>query len=171
MKNFLLILGLIAVLVAVYGCGGSKPKPVTEEPVIVVDTTPPPPPPPPVEPPPPPPPVIKATDFMTVYFDFDKYTIRGDQRSALDNNVQVMKKFPDAVIKIEGHCDERGTVEYNLALGDKRANAVKEYLVAAGINAGRIETISYGKERPVNPGHDEAAWAKNRRAEFRVISK
>lgn len=171
MKKILLILGLIAVMIAVYGCGGNPPPPPPEEPAIVVDTTPPPPPPPPAEPPPPPPEVIKATDFMTVYFDFDKYNIRGDQRAALDNNAQVLKKFPDAVIKVEGHCDERGTVEYNLALGDKRANAVKEYLVTFGIQADRIETISYGKERPVDPGHNEEAWAKNRRAEFRVISK
>lgn len=170
MKKILLILGLIAVMIAVYGCGGNPPPPPPEEPAIVVDTTPPPPP-PPAEPPPPPPEVIKATDFMTVYFDFDKYNIRGDQRAALDNNAQVLKKFPDAVIKVEGHCDERGTVEYNLALGDKRANAVKEYLVTFGIQADRIETISYGKERPVDPGHNEEAWAKNRRAEFRVISK
>lgn len=171
MKKFLLIIGLIAVLVAVYGCGGNPPPVQDEEPAIVVDTTPPPPPPPPEIKPEPKPEVIKEADLMTVYFDFDKYNIRGDQRGALDNNVQVLKKFPNTVIKIEGHCDERGTVEYNLALGDKRANAVKEYLVTAGINADRIETISYGKERPVDPGHTEAAWAKNRRAEFRVISK
>ena len=75
------------------------------------------------------------------------------------------------IIKIEGHCDERGTVEYNLGLGDRRAMSVKNYLIDLGISADRIETISYGKERPVDPGHNEDAWAKNRRAEFRVIKR
>ncbi len=170
MKKLLLILGLIAMVMMLTGCPG-KPKPADEDIPIVVE--PPPPPPPPVEPPPPPPPppVINEGNFVTVYFDFDEYNIRGDQKSALDNNVTVMNEFADAVIKIEGHCDERGTVEYNLALGDKRANSVKEYLVNLGIGADRIEIISYGKERPANTGHDEGAWAKNRRAEFRVITK
>jgi peptidoglycan-associated lipoprotein len=77
-----------------------------------------------------------------------------------------MKAYPEAAVVIEGHCDERGTVEYNLALGDKRAKAAKDYLVSLGVEAGQIFTISYGKERPVDSGHNEDAWAKNRRAEF-----
>lgn len=108
---------------------------------------------------------------MTVYFDFDKYNIRGDQKANLDANAAVMRKNNTLVVKIEGHCDERGTVEYNLALGDKRANSIKDYLVNLGIAANRIEIISYGKERPVDPGHNETAWAKNRRGDFRIIKK
>ena len=170
MKKILLIIGLIVLVVSLFGCGKKPPPPIEEPVVTVVDTTPPPPP-PPVDTTPPPPPTIKEGDFVTVYFDFDKYNIRGDQKVALDNNARVMKEFPTAIIKIEGHCDERGTVEYNLALGDKRANAAKEYLVNLGIKENRIETISYGKERPADPAHNEAAWAKNRRADFRVIKK
>jgi len=170
MKKVLLVTGLILVMILAYGCGKKPPPPVEEEPVDVVDTTPEPPPPPP-PPPPPEEPEVKETDFHTVYFDFDKYNIRGDQKANLDKNAKLLKENSDMVIKIEGHCDERGTVEYNLALGDKRANSVKDYLVDLGISANRIETISYGKERPVDPGHNEAAWAKNRRAEFRIIKK
>jgi peptidoglycan-associated lipoprotein len=79
-----------------------------------------------------------------------------------------MKRVTDKMITIEGHCDERGTKAYNLALGEKRANAAKDYLVAMGVNASRISTVSYGKERPFDSGHSEAAWAKNRRAHFVV---
>jgi peptidoglycan-associated lipoprotein len=168
MKKVLLIIGLISVLILTYGCGKKPPPPVEEAPVPVVDTTPTPPPPPP-PPPPPEKPAIKEADLFTVYFDFDKYNIRGDQKANLDKNAKILKENPDLVIKIEGHCDERGTVEYNLALGDKRSVSVKEYLIDLGIAARRIQTISYGKERPVDPGHTETAWAKNRRAEFRII--
>lgn len=171
MKKVLLILGLIAIVVFVYGCGKKAPPPRPEEPVVEVDTTTPPPPPPEEPPAPPPQPEIMETDFFTVYFDFDKYNIRGDQKASLDKNATILRENPDLFIKLEGHCDERGTVEYNLALGDKRAVSVKDYLVNLGINANRIEVISYGKERPVDPGHNEAAWAKNRRAEFRIIKK
>jgi peptidoglycan-associated lipoprotein len=170
MKKVLLLIGLILILVFAYGCG-KKPPPPVEEPVQVVEPTPEPPKPPPPQPPPAPAPEVKEADFRTVYFDFDKYNIRSDQKANLDKNAEILRKNPDLVIKIEGHCDERGTVEYNLALGDKRANSVKDYLVNLGIPANRIEVISYGKERPVDPGHNEAAWAKNRRAEFRIIKK
>ncbi|MEE9443428.1 MAG: peptidoglycan-associated lipoprotein Pal [candidate division Zixibacteria bacterium] len=165
MKKLLLICGLLIIMLAVYGCGSKPPPPPEEPPVAVVDTTPPPP------PPPPPPPEIKESDFVVIYFDFDKYNIRGDQKANLDNNAEVMNEFADAVVKIEGHCDERGTVEYNLALGDKRGNSVREYLVGLGISADRIEIVSYGKERPAITGSNEEAWAKNRRAEFRIILK
>jgi peptidoglycan-associated lipoprotein len=82
-----------------------------------------------------------------------------------------LKANPTAKVQIEGHCDEKGTVEYNMALGDRRANAVKTYLIKSGIEKGRIDTISYGKERPADSGHDEAAWSKNRRAVFILLSK
>ena len=101
-----------------------------------------------------------------MFFDFDAYTLRDDSRSALDANAKLLRDNPSAHIVIEGHCDERGTVEYNQALGERRAQAARDYLVQAGIAEARIQTISYGKERPFDVGHDEAAWAKNRRAHF-----
>jgi peptidoglycan-associated lipoprotein len=100
------------------------------------------------------------------FFDFDEASLRADAKSALENNAKWMEKNRGTAVIIEGHCDERGSVEYNLALGDRRARAAKEYLVSYGIPAGRLTTISYGKERPFDPGHDENAWAQNRRAHF-----
>lgn len=169
MKRFLLIIGLIAVMVMAYGCG-KKPPPPVEQPKAV-DTTPAPPPPAPPPPPPAPPaaPEVKASDFKIVYFDFDKSNVRADQQAALDQNAQILKNNPNVNIQVEGNCDERGTVEYNLALGDRRAQAVKKYLIDLGISADRIKTISYGKERPAVLGTGEEVWAKNRRAEFRIM--
>ncbi len=169
---FLMMVGLLAVAIIGASCG-KPPKTVPEAEVTTpppapVDTT------PAVkeEPPPPPPaPKLKESQFKVVYFDFDKYNLRPDARAALDHNYELLKQFPSAVIKIEGHCDERGTVEYNLSLGEKRAKAAQDYLIGLGIDPNRISIISYGKERPVDPGHNEEAWAKNRRAEFRVISQ
>ncbi|MFH2056909.1 MAG: peptidoglycan-associated lipoprotein Pal, partial [bacterium] len=97
----------------------------------------------------------------------DKYNLRSDAKRDLQHNVEVMQHHADWNIMIEGHCDERGTVEYNLALGEKRARSARDYLTSMGIDGNRIQIISYGKERPVDLGHDEAAWAKNRRAEFK----
>ncbi len=105
-------------------------------------------------------------NFVTIYFDFDKYNLRDDAKSGLKNNYEVMKERNDARIQIEGHCDERGTVEYNLALGEKRARSAMDYLVSMGIPRERMSIISYGKERPAAFGSNEDAWAKNRRAEF-----
>ncbi len=105
-------------------------------------------------------------DFVTIYFDFDQYNLRDDARSGLKNNYEVMNARSDTRIQIEGHCDERGTVEYNLALGEKRARSAMDYLVSLGISRDRISIISYGKERPAAFGSNEDAWAKNRRAEF-----
>lgn len=105
-------------------------------------------------------------NFVTIYFDFDKYNLRDDAKAGLKNNFEVMKAQSDVRIQIEGHCDERGTVEYNLALGEKRANAAKDYLASLGIPRDRMSVISYGKERPAAFGSNEDAWAKNRRAEF-----
>jgi peptidoglycan-associated lipoprotein len=100
-----------------------------------------------------------------IYFDFDKYNIRSGDAEILNKDYEWMKGHPGKV-RIEGNCDERGTVEYNLALGQKRADAAKAYLVNLGADPGRLETVSYGKEKPVDPGHNEAAWAKNRRDNF-----
>ncbi len=105
-----------------------------------------------------------------VFFDFDKYSVRADAKATLDKQVAWLKKYPTYNLTVEGHADERGTREYNLALGERRANAVKEYLVAGGLPAARVKTISYGKERPVALGSNEAAWSQNRRG-VTVLSK
>ncbi len=105
-----------------------------------------------------------ASPFLKdVFFDYDTARIREDQKPALRDDFIWLREHPQAKVTIEGNCDERGTVEYNLALGERRAKVVKEYLVAAGIPAQRIATISYGKERPFVLGHDEDAWRMNRR--------
>ena len=98
-----------------------------------------------------------------VFFDYDSYEIRTDAQDTLKKQAAWLQQYGQYTVTIEGHCDERGTREYNLALGERRANAVKNYLVALGVNANRIQTISYGKERPENPGHDEVAFSQNRR--------
>jgi peptidoglycan-associated lipoprotein len=101
-----------------------------------------------------------------IYFEFDQYILSDSAKQNIDKKTQWLKKFPSAKAMIEGHCDERGSAEYNLALGQKRADAVMQYLVSLGINANRISTVSYGKENPKDPGQTEEAWAKNRRAHF-----
>jgi peptidoglycan-associated lipoprotein len=109
-------------------------------------------------------PAVTSTDVVPAFFDFDSYALRGNARAALDQDAKLLREHTEVQITLEGHCDERGTVEYNLALGEKRANAARDYLVAAGVASPRIQVVSYGKERPFENGHDEAAWAKNRRA-------
>ncbi len=108
---------------------------------------------------------VAAPGLADVYFDFDKYNIRPGDAEILKKNYDWFKANPQKV-RIEGNCDERGTIEYNLVLGQKRADAAKNYLVNLGVDAKRLETVSYGKEKPVDPGHNEAAWAKNRRDHF-----
>jgi len=112
-------------------------------------------------------------DFQNqdVYFDFDKYDLRPDARAILDKKVAFLNENSSMRVQIEGHCDERGTSEYNLVLGERRANASKQYVTTAGVNTARLSTISYGKERPLDPGHDEAAWARNRRAHFVITGQ
>jgi peptidoglycan-associated lipoprotein len=101
-----------------------------------------------------------------IHFDFDAAELRPDALQTLNDDAARIRENAPFGVRVEGHCDERGTSEYNLALGDRRARAARDYLVSLGIPAGRLRTISYGKERPVDPGHSEDAWAKNRRAEF-----
>ena len=105
-----------------------------------------------------------------IHFDLDKANVRADDMGSLDQKVAILQANPDLHIRVTGHCDERGSDEYNLALGNRRAQAAKQYLVAHGIDASRIETQSYGEERPMVDGHDETAWSQNRRAEFEVTS-
>jgi peptidoglycan-associated lipoprotein len=108
----------------------------------------------------------KPSQFDDVRFDFDKAVVREDGRKTCQSVAAYMKKTPRATLLIEGHCDERGTAEYNLALGERRAVAVMNYLVSLGVPKGNLSTVSFGKERPLDPGHDEGAWARNRRAHF-----
>jgi peptidoglycan-associated lipoprotein len=131
------------------------------------------PPPGPEAPPPPPGPggpiPGSAQDFVInigdrVYFDFDRSDIRADAGPLLQGQADWLRRYPSVRVRIEGNCDERGTREYNFALGAKRADAVRDFLVARGVAAGRIATISYGKEQPIDPGHDDGAWAKDRNA-------
>ena len=104
-----------------------------------------------------------------IYFDFDKYDIRAKGREILQQNAEWLQKNPGAKIKIEGHCDERGTTEYNLALGERRAMSIKKYLISLGISTERLYTISYGEEHPIDTGHNQEAWAKNRRGHLIII--
>jgi len=115
--------------------------------------------------------VLESKLLKDIYFDFDKYEVRPQDIGILKENAALIMKSPTLKIQIEGHCDERGTAEYNLALGERRANSAKKYLVSLGIPADRLSTISYGKEMPLDPGHTEEAWAKNRRGHFIILSK
>lgn len=109
--------------------------------------------------------------FADILFDYDKYDVKESYKSELQAVSQWLTKNSSATISIEGHCDERGTNEYNLALGDRRAKAVKEYLISLGVMSSRIETISYGEEKPVCTEQTEECWAKNRRAHFVILTK
>lgn len=104
-----------------------------------------------------------------VYFDFDSSDLSESARRTLTNNAQVITRNPLVKVRVEGHCDERGSDEYNLAIGERRAKAAARYLEALGVGTGRISTLSFGKEKPADPGHDEAGWAKNRRDDFIVV--
>ncbi len=106
-----------------------------------------------------------------IHFDFDKFFIREDAKPVLEANAAYLKRWTSVKVLIEGHCDERGTEEYNLALGEKRAKSTQDYLVSLGIPADRLKIISYGKSQPMDPGHNEMAWDKNRRAQFTIIEK
>ncbi|KPK75089.1 MAG: hypothetical protein AMJ89_04855 [candidate division Zixibacteria bacterium SM23_73] len=167
--NVLLVVVLALVLLA--SCG-PKEKIMEEEPEAPVVTEP--------EQPPAEPEIpreeverelVTQEDLQPIYFDFDKYDLRPGDREILNRNSQVLKENPTVKIRIEGNCDERGTVEYNLALGERRARAAMEYLINLGVAAGRISIISYGKERPKYPGHNEGVWSKNRRDDFMIVSQ
>lgn len=108
----------------------------------------------------------KIDGLVTVHFGFDKSNLDAQAKKDIATNVAWMKAHPSAKVQIEGHCDSRGTIEYNVALGERRANAVKAYMVSLGVSNDRLSVISYGKEKPLDPADNEAAWAKNRRANF-----
>ncbi len=113
---------------------------------------------------------VRALLGTMIHFDYDKALIRGGDASVLDQKVAILQANSGLRVRISGHCDERGSDEYNLALGNRRATAAKQYVVSHGIDGSRIETVSYGEERPIASGHDEAAWAQNRRDEFEILS-
>jgi len=164
---------LLVLLVAMSGCSCLKGKGTTETvtaPPEVVETE--------------PSPDVMAEELaallkeaqaegalMPIYFDYDKSNLKSDATKNLDKTAAWLSKKPTVNIRIEGNCDERGTNEYNMALGERRASTAKEYLVKLGVPAGRLETVSLGEEKPLDPGHSEAAWAKNRRDDFMPTSK
>ena len=111
----------------------------------------------------------RAVIMEMIHFDFDKSDIRTGDAEILDRKLEVLRINPQVRIRIAGHADERGSDEYNIALGNRRANAAKQYLVSRGIDASRIDVVSFGEERPLDPGSNEAAWARNRRDEFEII--
>jgi len=141
----------------------SAPAPIAEEPMKE--------PPPPITVAPAMPPGVAVTEekisqFDDVRFDFDKSEVREEGRKACAVVADYLKKHPQAKMQIEGHCDDRGTAEYNMALGERRATAVMTYLVSLGVPKAALSTVSFGKEKPLDPAHNEEAWAKNRRAHF-----
>ncbi len=113
---------------------------------------------------------VRSMLATMIHFEFNKAEIQGGDQALLDQKIAILQKNPGLRIQIAGNCDERGSQEYNLALGNRRANAAKQYLVTHGIDAGRIETVSNGEERPLDPAHNEDAWAKNRRDEFTILA-
>ena len=193
MKDALWRLTIIAAVLAIAAaCGGKKP-PVTKpgpdpfpstsvpaDPNPVVSTPPPPtalPVPPDANPNARPYDALSTDDInkksilKPVFFALDSDELDEAGRKTLESNAQILKEYRAWVLTVEGHCDERGTPEYNLSLGDRRAQAAKNYLLSLGITADRLKTVSYGKEFPFNPGHDEGAWQQNRRAQFMVTAK
>ncbi len=168
---------VLAALLALGAC--ATPKPEGPAPVPPPPTAPTPPPARPL--PPAQPPIARGPipgsveDFVVsagdrIYFDFDQYSVRPDGRLVLDLQAAWLNRYPGVQVRIEGNCDERGTREYNLALGARRAESVRAYLVSRGVNASRITTISYGKERPIDSGTNEDAWAKNRNGHTTLVS-
>ncbi len=183
----IVISGAIAASLALGACSAKKPPAARPLPPPAAATTPAPPPAPaPVQESPivtapavPEDPMASRTvddlnrdsPMRPAFFEYDSAELSADARAALDANAAVLKKYPTWAVTIEGHCDERGTAEYNLALGERRAVAAQAYLTSLGIAADRLKTVSYGKEFPFDPGHDEAAYAKNRRAHFVITGK
>ncbi len=113
----------------------------------------------------------KAMGLQTIHFAYDAYTLNDENKATLKSDVQILKDKPSLKVQIEGHCDVRGGIQYNIALGEKRANSVKKFLTSQGIDASRVTTISYGKEKPVDQGSSDDANAKNRRANFAITSR
>ena len=189
-RQIVLLIAIVSVIDAI-ACGGKKPPLARPAPPATSATTGNPPPRPPAPPEPvgeptvvPPEPVRddaissaslddlnKSSPLKPVFFELDSSDLNSAGQKALDENAVLLKKYSSWTITVEGHCDERGTAEYNLALGERRAITARAYLVSLGIPADRLRTVSYGKEFPFDPGHDESAFAKNRRAHFVITAK
>jgi peptidoglycan-associated lipoprotein len=164
-RNAVVFLLPLLLLAGASGCS-RKPKPAiapTPVPPPVTETTKPP---ETAKPPETPPESTALSGLQDVFFDYDKSDLRGESRDVLGADGELLTKNGAAKVLLEGHCDERGTVEYNLALGQRRADAVKNYLIQYGVDPFRLSTISYGEERPFVEGHDESAWSQNRRVHF-----
>jgi peptidoglycan-associated lipoprotein len=180
----------LATMLSVAACGGNKPPVARPAPPPSAGTSaevprPPAPPEPVAEPTIVPPEPVRDEEIRSatlddlnrsaplkpVFYDYDSSELTSAGQAALDENAALLKRYPGWAITIEGHCDERGTAEYNLALGERRAVAARAYLVSLGVAADRLRTVSYGKEFPFDPGHDEAAYAKNRRAHFVITAQ
>ena len=163
MSRKIMTLTMLAASLSLAACASKAPKELPPAPTTDTTTTL-----PPAQPAGPVP--GNQSDFIasvmsdTVHFDTDRYNIDTEAQGILQSQAQWLARYPGKSITIEGHCDERGTRDYNIALGERRANAAKNYLVGLGVSAARITTVSYGKERPLALGSDEASWAKNRRA-------
>ena len=184
--NALMVLAVL-VTVVVGACAKKTPPVARPMPPPPVQAAPPPPPPPPSpvsEPVPVPPMPVedivgskslddlnRESPLQPLYFDLDSSEVSVPGQTVLQANAAVLKKYPAWQITVEGHCDERGTAEYNLALGERRALAARTYLVSLGVPADKVKTVSYGKEFPFDAGHDDAAWGKNRRAHFVITAK
>lgn len=156
----LLLAAPLIVLVMTAGCGKKAAPGVSTTPVVTSTPAPQP------EEPPPPAERPKTLALSDVFFDYDRYNIRGDQLEVLNGNAKLLVDHSGERVLLEGHCDERGTVEYNLALGERRANTVRNFLVQYGVDASRLTTISYGEEKPFAMGSGESAWSQNRRVHF-----
>lgn len=182
---------VLLLTVVVAGCTGKAKPPVARPmpPPVATGGGPPPP------PPPPPTPVMEPTvsvppmpvedtigskslddlnrdsPLRALFFDLDSSDVNAEGQQILQANAAVLKKYPTMQVTVEGHCDERGTAEYNLALGERRALAAKNYLLSLGIPSDKVKTVSYGKEFPFDAGHDDGAWSKNRRAHFVITAK
>ncbi len=160
------LVGLFMALGLTVACTDDKPKEVVD-PVSATEPT------APAIPDAPAPVAAASADLgaSTIFFAYDDYSLSTEAQSELSKVGEYLKGNPNAVVQVEGHCDERGTVEYNLALGERRAQSVKSYLVNLGVTDARLTTISYGEEKPSIEGHDESAWSKNRRAGFILTVK
>ncbi|MCK5072335.1 MAG: peptidoglycan-associated lipoprotein Pal [Bacteriovoracaceae bacterium] len=164
MRNIIAIM-ILSMALALTGCATKKKKPAVSEQLAAVDN-------------------ISDLDveinadsdsgkaglLQTVYFDFNSSQLTSSARAALKDNAEFLKKFKQVDVQIEGHCDERGGVQYNIALGEKRANSIRGYLSNIGIASSRITTVTFGKERPIEFGHDESSWSKNRRGNFVITA-
>ena len=165
-RSLFLIIILMVLSLTFFGCPKKTPPP---PPMPIVEPEPEPVPEP--EPEPEPIPEPEPLNLRTVYFDFDRYDLRSDTRTTLTDNAKQLIDRPTTSIRLQGHCDDRGTEQYNLALGQKRAESVKQFLINYGISAGKIETISYGEEKPLCAIKSEDCWERNRRVEFIIISE